>query len=76
MKDIDILRFRCDYEIILSAIIEILHARNQSLEDITFKIEKTTVGEEVVVHGYEPHKHVRCRAYIQYDKLLEYLNKK
>lgn len=75
VKEIDILRFRCDYEIILSAIKEILNERNQKLENITFKFEKTTLGEEVEVHGYEPNDQVRCRIFIKYEDLVEHLNR-
>lgn len=75
MKEIDILRFRCDYEIILSAIKEILDERNQKLENITFKFEKTTLGEEVEVHGYKPNGQVLCRIFIKYEDLVERLNK-
>lgn len=71
MKEIDILRFRCDYEIILSTIKEILKERNQKLENITFKFEKTTLGEEVEVHGYEPNEQVRCRIFIKYEDLID-----
>lgn len=75
MKEIDILRFRCDYEIILSTIKEILKEQNQKLENITFKFEKTTLGEEVEVHGYEPIDQIWCRIFIKYEDLVERLNK-
>lgn len=70
MKEIDILRFRCDFEIVLSKIKDILQKRGHKFEDISFNFEKTAVGEEVVVHGYRAEDMVRCRVYIKIEDLI------
>lgn len=73
MKEINMLRFYRDYKVILATITKMLKENDIKLKDVTFKIENTTEGKKVAVHGYDAKRQARCRTCIKYEDLIEHL---